>query len=114
MAAEIPPSWLTPDSVLLTDRVAVVTGAGAGIGKGVALAMARFGADVAICDRDPERPERQLDGPEAHRPAQSLGQGRLDAIAVAVDVDDSRQQQHGGRHQRRRDGQEDDQLATRA
>ena len=46
------PSWLTPQSILLTDKVGVVTGAGAGIGKGVALALARFGADVAICDRD--------------------------------------------------------------
>ncbi|MGD9995525.1 MAG: SDR family NAD(P)-dependent oxidoreductase [Ilumatobacteraceae bacterium] len=52
MSAEVPPSWLTPDSLLVRDRIAVVTGAGAGIGKGVALALARFGADVAICDRD--------------------------------------------------------------
>ncbi|HRE00777.1 MAG TPA: SDR family oxidoreductase, partial [Ilumatobacteraceae bacterium] len=52
MAAEMPPSWLTPASVMLTGKVGVVTGAGAGIGKGVATALARFGADVAICDRD--------------------------------------------------------------
>src|SRR5262249_47997373 len=52
MVAEAAPSWLTPDSVLLTGQIAVVTGAGAGIGKGVALAMARFGADLAMCDRD--------------------------------------------------------------
>jgi NAD(P)-dependent dehydrogenase (short-subunit alcohol dehydrogenase family) len=52
VSAEVPPSWLTPDSLLVRDRIAVVTGAGAGIGKGVALALARFGADVAICDRD--------------------------------------------------------------
>jgi len=58
VSAEVPPSWLTPESVLLTDRVAVVTGAGAGIGKGVALAMARFGADVAICDRDADTAEQ--------------------------------------------------------
>jgi 3-oxoacyl-[acyl-carrier protein] reductase len=58
VAAEVPPSWLAPESVLLTDRVAVVTGAGAGIGKGVALAMARFGADVAICDRDADTAEQ--------------------------------------------------------
>jgi 3-oxoacyl-[acyl-carrier protein] reductase len=46
---------LTPDSVLLTDRVAVVTGAAQGIGAAVAGAFARFGADVALCDRDTDR-----------------------------------------------------------
>jgi 3-oxoacyl-[acyl-carrier protein] reductase len=46
---------LTPDSILLTDRVAVVTGAAQGIGEACALALAAFGADVAICDRDVEQ-----------------------------------------------------------
>ena len=41
---------LTPESVLLTDRVAVVTGAARGIGAATARALARFGAHVAICD----------------------------------------------------------------
>ena len=41
-----------PDDVLLTNRVAVVTGAAVGIGRAIALAFARFGADVALCDRD--------------------------------------------------------------
>src|SRR5262245_36534459 len=43
---------ITPDSVLLTGRLAVVTGAAVGIGAGIATTFARFGADVAICDRD--------------------------------------------------------------
>jgi 3-oxoacyl-[acyl-carrier protein] reductase len=43
---------LTPASALLTDRLVVVTGAAQGIGAAVAVTCARFGADVAICDRD--------------------------------------------------------------
>jgi 3-oxoacyl-[acyl-carrier protein] reductase len=43
---------LTPASALLTDRFVLVTGAAQGIGAAVAGACARFGADVAICDRD--------------------------------------------------------------
>jgi 3-oxoacyl-[acyl-carrier protein] reductase len=45
---------ITPDSVLLTGRRAVVTGAARGIGAAVAVTLARFGADIAICDRDPD------------------------------------------------------------
>ena len=45
---------LEPSSALLTDRVAIVTGAAAGIGEAIALAYARFGAHVAVCDRDVE------------------------------------------------------------
>ena len=43
---------ITPDSVLLTGRPAVVTGAAQGIGAAIATTFARFGADLAICDRD--------------------------------------------------------------
>jgi 3-oxoacyl-[acyl-carrier protein] reductase len=43
---------ITPDSVFLTGRRAVVTGAAQGIGAAIAVTLAQFGADVAICDRD--------------------------------------------------------------
>src|SRR3954463_8980560 len=43
---------LSPAAALLTDRFVLVTGAAQGIGAAVAGACARFGADVAICDRD--------------------------------------------------------------
>jgi NAD(P)-dependent dehydrogenase (short-subunit alcohol dehydrogenase family) len=46
---------LDPSDILLNDRVALVTGGGGGIGQGIALGLARFGADVAVLDIEPER-----------------------------------------------------------
>lgn len=43
---------LEPNAALLTGRKTVATGSAAGLGEAIALAFARIGADVAICDRD--------------------------------------------------------------
>lgn len=45
-------SQLAPGDLTLDGRVAVVTGAANGIGRAIAVVFARFGADLAICDRD--------------------------------------------------------------
>lgn len=57
LESDKPPIWgddnvLDPSSVLLTDKVAIVTGGARGIGAATAVALARFGADLAICDRE--------------------------------------------------------------
>ena len=57
---------LEPSAALLTDRVAVVTGAAVGIGEAIALAFANFGAHLAVCDRDVENLDRTADAVEAN------------------------------------------------
>ena len=54
--------------MLLTDRLVVVTGAAQGIGAAVAGACARFGADVAVCDRDADGLARTAADVEAAGP----------------------------------------------
>jgi 3-oxoacyl-[acyl-carrier protein] reductase len=67
----------TPESVLLTDRVAIVTGGGAGIGRGVARGLRAFGATVAIWELDPDT-------------ALAAGE-EVDGLGIPADVRDAEQ-----------------------
>ena len=66
-------------SLPLADRVAVVTGGRRGIGKAIALALARAGADIALCDRTID--DGQLNAAAAE--AKKLGRRSL---AVKADI----------------------------
>jgi len=68
---------IDPSHILLTGRVAVVTGGGAGIGRGVAAGLAAFGASVVIWEQNPE---------SCASAAEQIG-----ALGIATDVRDGAQ-----------------------
>lgn len=74
---------LVPESIRLDGRRALVTGAARGIGAATAVALARFGAHVAVCDRLDDELERTVDAIRAEgREAPSAVLDVRDAAAV--------------------------------
>jgi len=74
---------LTLERILLTDRVAVVTGAAVGIGAATASALASFGARVALVDRDAENLERVVTAIDS-----AVDRPRGEAMSAVFDVRD--------------------------
>lgn len=79
MSGEVTRTSLTPDAILLTGKVALITGGGAGIGRGIAVAFATFGADVVLLDINAEAAE--------HVAALVREKGRR-AMVIVADVTD--------------------------
>jgi 7-alpha-hydroxysteroid dehydrogenase len=69
------------DRFKLTDKVAVITGAGRGIGKGIALAMAEAGADIVCAARTLEQVEQTV------REVEERGRHGLAVSSNVMDAD---------------------------
>lgn len=72
---------ITPADVSLEGQVAIVTGGARGIGRAIALGLAAFGAEVAVCDRDAANQAETVGQLEA------LGRSPVAAIADVRDPD---------------------------
>jgi len=63
--------------LLLSGKVAIVTGGGKGIGKAIALALGEAGANVVVCSRTPE---------DLEKVAQDIQQKGRKALAIKTDI----------------------------
>ncbi len=70
---------MDPSCILLTGKVAVVTGGGAGIGRGIADGFAAFGARVVLFERDEAR---------VATAAEEIGSTGAEVLGLTVDVRD--------------------------
>ncbi|HEY2330805.1 MAG TPA: SDR family oxidoreductase [Acidimicrobiales bacterium] len=96
LARDVDHIAIDPSDILVTDRVAIVTGGGGGIGQGIALGLAKFGADVAVLDIEPARCEATVAAIEAMgRRALGLPTNVIDADQLRASVDQA--QAHFGR-----------------
>ena len=66
----------------LEGNAAVITGAGSGIGREIALAMAREGARIAICD---------VNMAGANETVSEIAKAKGEAIALRMDVTDEKE-----------------------
>ena len=73
---------MTPPDILLTDRVAIITGGGGGIGRAIALSFASVGANIVIADIVPER---------CTETAERVREMGRQALAITTDVTDTNQ-----------------------
>ena len=73
---------ITPESLSLKNKVAVVTGGGAGIGRAIVDAFGAFGAAVAIAEKNPDKIEPLK---------KALAEAGVDALVCLADVCNSSQ-----------------------
>ena len=76
----------TMDRFRLTDRVAVITGAGKGIGAAIALAFADAGADVAITARTASDLDEVADGVRARGRRALVYPGDVNDLSLVADL----------------------------